>query len=373
VFKLPERKILLNPGPLTTSDRVKLALVAADICPREKEFGDFVGGILHDLKRVIHGEESYEAILFGGSGTAAVEAVISSAASEKAAILILDNGAYGDRMHRIARVYYPASGIVHFKKSHTEPITHEDLDPILKANPSIRHVGLVHHETTTGMLNPAPAILKRIQKHGARIILDAMSSYGGIPIDLRHDAYDFVISSANKCLQGMPGASFVICRREALFETRDNTPKNLYLNLWQEYEHFKKNNQTRFTPPVQVIYALGEALKEFFEEGQTARHHRYIESWKTLTDGVKSLGFKLLLKEKYQSRLLTAIREPEDSHYSFDGMHDYLKERDITIYPGKTSEGSTFRIANIGAIDRRDMLRVIDVLRQYLDDRDIHL
>ncbi|MCA9396264.1 MAG: 2-aminoethylphosphonate--pyruvate transaminase [Candidatus Omnitrophica bacterium] len=370
---MPKRQILLNPGPLTTSDRVKQSLIVEDICPREKEFGILCAGLTKSLKEVVCAGDDYEAVLFSGSGTAGVEAAISSVVADDEAILIADNGAYGSRMYEIACAYYRPDQVFRLKLPHTGRVSAEDVGEFLQKHPNIRYVALVHHETTTGMLNPAEEILKTVHRFKAFLILDVMSSFAGIPMDFRTSPYDLVISSSNKCLQGMPGLSFVLCNKDQIRKSAQLKPRGLYLNLRKQFDFFERTLQMQFTPPVQICYALRAALDEFFAEGMTARHERYRKSWMVLTEGLKNMGFKLLLPDEYQSGLLTAVKEPDDPGYSFESMHDYLKQRAITVYPGKTGEADTFRIANIGDIDERDIRFFLSALKDYLTDRSIRL
>ncbi len=373
LFQPPKRKILLNPGPLTTTDSVKRALIVSDICPREEEFGRLILSISQDLKRVVHAGDDYESVLFSGSGTAAVESVLSSVVADNEAILVLDNGAYGQRMLEICSIHYRPDQVFHLKASHTKVINPSIVETLLKAHPNISYVAVVHHETTTGLVNPIDDILKLTKKYKAAIVVDAMSSFGGIPINVTNNPYDFLISSSNKCLQGMPGLSFVVFKGEYAQKARMLKPKSLYLDLWKQYDFFNKYHQMQFTPPTQVCFALKQALKEYFEEGEAARYSRYEQSWKVLVRGIQDLGLKLFLPMQLQSKLLTAIKIPEAAQYSFDGMHDYLQDRDITIYPGKTSEADTFRVANIGAIDHNDITIFLDHLKNYLKFEDSQL
>ena len=365
-----KRNILLNPGPLTTTDTVKAAMVVPDICPREKSFGELVESLQRDLVRVVRGESRYETVLFGSSGTGALEAVISSVVPNGKKILIVQNGAYGERMTAIARTYYPADDVIVYSIPHGAFPDTAQIGSILESRRDIAYVAVVHHETTTGMLNPARAILSAAHRSGAGVILDAMSSFGAIPIDTRRDDYDFIVSCANKCLQGMPGVSFILCRRDKL--AHDGAPsRSFYFDLWSEYDYFRRYRQTRFTPPVQVLYALKKALEEYFEEGPENRYRRYVESWETLVNGLRDMNLRLLLPLEHQSKLLTSVYEPEHRNFSFESLHDYLFERGITIYPGKTGALKTFRIANIGAIDKEDIRYFLQELKAYLVARGI--
>jgi len=362
-----KRSILLNPGPLTTTEAVKQALVVEDICPREEAFCDLLRGVREDLVRVAGGRGHYEAVPFGASGTGAVEACLSSVLPEKGKILIVNNGSYGERMRQIAEIYYPQGRVVEYALSHTEMPDPARVESLLRSDKEIGHVAFVHHETTTGMLNPAAEILRAARRHGSRVIVDAMSSFGGIPIDLKADDYDYLIFSSNKCLQGMPGVSFVVCRKTHLEELRRHPRRNLYLNLANQNDFLARTGQMPFTPPVQVIYALRRALDELFAETVKKRYLRYSRSWEVLTAGLEALGLKMLLPKKRQSRLLVAVLEPAGHpRYSFRAMHDYLLGRGITIYPGKGQRSDTFRISTMGDIDEKDIRFFLGELKAFL-------
>ncbi len=360
-----KRNILLNPGPATTTDSVKQALCVPDICPREEEFCEVVNEVRQGLRSIAHGDQSYVSVPFAASGTGAVEACLSSVLKEGEKILIHSNGAYGLRMEEIASTYYGQKAVV----SSEEPFGNfpdlNRLESYLKKDPSIRYLAFVHHETTTGMLNPAKQFLEVAQKYGVRVIVDAMSSFAGIPMDLRDTPFDFVISSANKCLEAMAGISFVLCKKEALEKLAQIPPRNVYLNLYRQWESLEKTGQMQFTPPVQVFYALRQAIKELAVETVERRYKRYTGSWDVLQKGLQELNLVPLLPLEHQSKLLTAIREPAE--FNFKEMHDVLYKKGFTIYPGKIPSNRTFRIANIGAITSRDMEAFVAELRHYLN------
>jgi 2-aminoethylphosphonate-pyruvate transaminase len=371
--KAVKRNILLNPGPATTTESVKYAQVVPDICPREKEFNTLMDDIRTKLVRVVHGGDRYTAIPFASSGTGAVEACISSILSNDKKILIIDNGAYGKRMIEIAQRFYKPDQIIAYQIPWGDYPDVNAIKGMVRNDGDVGVVAVVHHETTTGMLNPIEEINKIAHHYGADVVVDTISSYAGVPIDLREDDYDYITSSANKCIQGMAGISFVICKRENLLKTKNIKPRNYYFNLWQQFRFFEENKQMQFTPPVQTAYALNRALDEFFEETGERRFKRYRDSWKTLIRGLEDLNFKFLVPQKYQSGLLTAVIDPEDTRYDFDEMHDYLLERGFTIYPGKGAKKDTFRIANIGAINQEDISRFLKILKEYLTSRNIRI
>jgi 2-aminoethylphosphonate-pyruvate transaminase len=358
------REILLNPGPATTSDSVKYAQVCADICPREKEFGDIMKWICRELTSLAANPSEYETVIFGGSGTAADEVMISSCVPENGHILIVDNGSYGERLAKIASVYKINHTV--FKSSTYERIDISALENEFKTG-KYTHLGIVYHETTTGLLNPLDIICPLAKKYNIVTIVDAVSIYAGMPMDLSKLGIDFMASTSNKNIQGMAGVGFVICKMSELEKTKNIPMRNYYLNLYDQYAHFTKTGQTRFTPPVQSLYALRQAILETKQETVEKRWERYTECWRILVDAVKKFNLKMLVKEEDQSHLITAIFDPETPKYSFESLHDLARKHGFTIYPGKLGNINTFRIANIGDIKPHEMERFTEVLKDYLD------
>jgi len=358
------REVLLNPGPATTTDSVKYAQICADICPREAEFGDVMEWISTELSGFVGGAEKVETIMFGGSGTAADEVMISSCIPDNGKLLVVDNGAYGARFAKIASVYklnfdvYTSSGYL--------PLDCDAVKNRLMTG-KYTHFAIVYHETTTGLLNPVPQLCRFCQMHGIVTIVDAVSAFAAIPIDMEADGIDFMASTSNKNIQGMAGVAFVFARKEALKRIKAYPMRNYYLNLWDQYQYFKKNHQTRFTPPVQALYALRQAIIETKIETIELRYKRYCECWNELQKAVTSLGLTMLVPVCAQSKLITAIIEPDSSNYSFDALHDFAREHFFTIYPGKLSEANTFRIANIGDIQPNEMKQFTTVLTAYME------
>ncbi len=352
--------ILLNPGPANTSDTVKRAQVCEDICPREKVFGDLVGSIAKRVARIVDAKDEHVAVLFGGSGTAGVEAAIASAVPSNGKLLVIDNGAYGTRMVEIAAAY----GIPHESLDFGVGgwIDGAAVDAKLKGG-GFTTLAIVHHETTTGMLNPVGEIGAIAQRHGVEVIVDAMSSYAGIPMSMADLHADFLVSSSNKCIQGMAGLSFVIGKRARVESMRAIPGRSYYFQVGEQHRFFQKSNQMRFTPPVQALYALDQALVELDAEGGVpARHRRYMACFEVLDGGMRRLGFERLLPENQLSRILTAYIEPKDPKYDYDRMHDILFAKGFTIYPGKGAKKATFRLANMGHITPDDMARFITAM-----------
>lgn len=360
-----KRNILLNPGPATTTDSVKYSQVVPDICPREEEFGMVMEFISKELTDIAANNEEYTTVLFGGSGTAAVESMISSA-SDDGTLLIINNGAYGKRICEIADIY--GLNYLEYKSSISEEIDLNELESVIKERNKISRVtnmALIHHETTTGILNDVESIGKICLKYNINLMVDAMSSFAGIPIDMKKMNIKFLASSSNKCIQGMAGVSFVISERNALYESKNIKPRNLYLNLYKQYEYFKNNYQMRFTPPVQILYALKQAIIEAKEETIEKRNERYRKCCEILWTGLDEIGLERLVDDKNSSMLLTTIIEPDSHKYNFEELHKFLFDNGITIYPGKISSKNTFRIANIGEIYPEDMVNVILKLKEY--------
>ena len=373
VSKDVERKVLLNPGPATTSVRVKESMIVEDICPREKEFGRLLKNVGEKAKRVVHAGKNYECVLLGGSGTAAIESCLTSCVDADDGILIVENGAYGERMREICEVFHIRSKSIKFDWD--GEIELEKVDQFLDEHAAqFRVLAFVHHETTSGILNPLSSLLSLAKKHHLVSLVDAMSSYAGLPIDLEKDAADYLVSSSNKCVQGMAGVGIIIARLSELEAIKNFQPRSFYFNLYKNFFSQKEKEQFLFTPPVQVLYGLDAALDEFFEEGGVAaRSERYTKLYEVMYAGMCDLGFKPLLEEKNHSKILTTFFEPEDSRYQFDDMHDFLYERGFTIYPGKHGEQKTFRISNIGQLKVEDLQQFLGSVNDYLKDRGVKL
>jgi 2-aminoethylphosphonate-pyruvate transaminase len=365
MIKIPaiKRNILLNPGPATTTDTVKLAQLVPDICPREKDFGDLMQKISTELTSFVANHDEYATVLFGGSGTAAVESVICSVVPESKTILIVNNGSYGKRMCEMAEAH--SIDFYEFKSSEIAPIDIKLLEDCIKKDHSrFSHLAVVHNETTTGLLNDISALGDLAKKYNLEFIVDAMSSYGAIPIDMNFSSIKYLIASSNKNLQGMAGIGFVVANRKSIYQLKDVKGKGYYLDLYSQFNYFQKQHQMRFTPPVQVAYALYQAILETKNEGIANRYKRYSHSWKVLIKGLNELGLSYLVDDEFHSRIITAIVLPKS--IEFNSMHSYFKAKGITIYPGKIEHHESFRIANIGAIDHQDVELFIKHLKKFL-------
>jgi 2-aminoethylphosphonate aminotransferase len=359
-----KRNILLTPGPATTTDDVKFAQVIPDICPREKDFGHLMESVAEELTRLVAEPEHYATVLFGGSGTAAVESILSSVVGNDA-VIIINNGAYGKRMCEISNAY--ALDFHEFKSSSHAAIDLEELETLLKGFSGKKtYLAVVHHETTTGLLNNIASIGELCKRHQIDLIVDAISSFAALPIEMQEMNISYLAASSNKNVQGMPGISFVIADKRKLESVREQKPRNYYLNLYAQHVYFSETRQMRFTPPVQTFFALQQAIAELKQEGIDKRYARYAQSWETLIRGIERLGLKHIVPVEHHSKLVTSIMEPECETYDFHAMHDYLYERGFTIYPGKIEELPTFRVANIGDITYKEIEEFLKLLEEYL-------
>lgn len=365
ITKTIKRNILLNPGPATTTDTVKSALLVEDVCPRENEFGNVMGEVRRGLLRVVKAENTHECVLFTSSGTGGVEACLSSIVPQDKKILVIDNGAYGKRMFEICQAFGVQVELLQFPWG--QPVDLDLLEEKILDTNDLHALAFVHHETTVGLLNPTAPICSIAKKYNLVTVLDAMSSFAGMAIDANEEQIDFLVSSSNKCIQAMPGISFVIAKKEALHATQHIKGRNYYFNLYNNFKSQEFTNQSLFTPAVQVVYSLKAAIDEFFQKGPEARYQRYEDNYFTLAKGVKELGLEFLVAEEHHAKLLTAIVEPDHANYSFERMHDYFYERGITIYPGKGGNKNAFRIAVIGEIDHTDISCFLTELKNYLN------
>jgi 2-aminoethylphosphonate aminotransferase len=364
-MKQVKRNILLNPGPATTTDTVKNAMVVADICPRELEFGELTLSVRNDLIRAAYGEKNHTCVMLTSSGTGGVEACLTSVIPHDKKVLILNNGSYGERMQKICDAY--SISHIDYNQEWGFALDLTAVEDLLKKHKNeISHLAFIHHETTVGILNPLSEISKLCKGYNVEIIVDAMSSFAGMMIDVEKDNIHYLVSSSNKCIQGMAGISFVIANKQSLMKTREIKARNFYFNLLENHLYLEKNKQFLFTPPVQTLYALRQAVTEYFEEGPENRFNRYAELYEIMKKKVIELGFKFLVEEKHHAKLLTAIMDPSTTAYSFNEMHDYLFERGFTIYPGKVGNKNTFRLSNIGAIYPEDMKDFLKVFEEYL-------
>ena len=361
-----KRNVLLNPGPATTTDTVKMAQIVPDICPREKEFADRMAQFRKDILGVVHADPNeYTSVLFCGSGTICIDVCANSLLPEGRKMLIVDNGAYSSRAAEVCRCY----GLPHIdlKSSVYDIPDIKTIEEALEADPDIAVVYCCHHETGTGVLNPIREIGAAAHRHGAILIADTTSSLGMIPIDVKRDNIDFCMASAQKGIMAMTGLSFVIGKTAEVVKSKDYLVRSFYCNLYQQYAGFEKNGEMRFTPPVQTVYAALQGLKEYYEEGETPKYERHLRVNKAIHEGLAKLGLKEAIRPEIQSGLVVSVLYPEDPRWDFGKVHDYCYERGFTIYPGKISTSDTFRLCSLGAIDENDIKDFFAVFTEALD------
>lgn len=355
--------LLLTPGPLTTTETVKNAMMS-DWCTWDKDYNE---GVVEVIRKELVGiassrPEEYTAVLMQGSGTFCVEATLGSTVRPDDHLLVAANGAYGKRMGVIAEYYKLNCHVMKFDE--TEAVDPSAIDAYLTEHKEVTHVSVVHCETTTGVLNPLEEIAAVVKRHGKTLIVDAMSSFGGVPVDMASLGIDFLISSANKCIQGVPGFGFIIARR-SLLEQCKGVARSLSLDIYDQWETMEKGHgKWRFTSPTHVVRAFMQALTELKAEGGVAaRHARYCENHRVLVEGMRSLGYKTLLPDEWQSPIITSFYYPSAS-FDFQSFYQQLKAKGFVIYPGKISQADTFRIGNIGDVHPDDFRRLVDAIRE---------
>ncbi|MBI3880706.1 MAG: 2-aminoethylphosphonate--pyruvate transaminase [Verrucomicrobia bacterium] len=363
-------KLLFTPGPLTTSLTVKQAMLR-DLGSRDEEFIAMVRSIRERLLAVagVSQTDGFEAIPMQGSGTFGVESVISSVIPADGKLLALVNGAYGERIVQMAmRLKIP---VVPMRCAENE--TH-DLDALrhaLKADGRITHVVVVHCETTTGVLNPIAAIGRIVSKAGRSFIVDAMSSFGAIPAEMKTAGVDFLISSANKCIEGVPGFAIVIAGRAALLTSRGSA-RSLSLDLLAQWEGLEKTGQFRYTPPTHALLAFDQALKELDAEGGVAgRAKRYQANHTVIARGMAELGFRAYVPAEKQAPIITAFHYPAHAQFSFEDFYRRLSDKGFVIYPGKLTKVDCFRIGNIGRLYEKDMEALLVAIRGVLGEMNV--
>lgn len=360
-----KRNILLNPGPATTTDSVKLAQIVPDICPREKEFGSMMKQMREDLVRIVHGDlEKYTAVLFCGSGTINLDVCLNSLLPADKKVLLVNNGAYTARAAEICEYY----GLPHINLKF--PVDEQPelaiIEKTLKENPDISMVYTTHNETGTGILNPIKKIGQLAHDYNAIFVVDTTSTYAMRPINIEEDNIDFCMASAQKGIMSMTGLSYVIGNRSIIEASKDYPKRSYYCNLFLQYDFFEKTGEMHFTPPVQTIYATRQALDEYFEEGEEAKWARHTRVFEAIHAGLTKLGFKDMIRREIQAGLVVSVIYPDDPNWDFEKVHDYCYERGFTIYPGKVSNTPTFRLCALGAIDAPDIEDFFKVLEEAL-------
>jgi len=355
---------LLTPGPLTTSLTVKQAMLH-DYGSRDAAFIDLNARILERLVDIVGGRGTHVAVPLQGSGTFAVEAMIGNFVPADGKLLILVNGAYGERIAKICD-YYRRPYLVQASPEDV-PVDTAELDARLDADAAISHVAVVHCETTSGILNPLAEVAEIVARHGRRLLIDSMSAFGALPLDAREVAFDAVVASSNKCLEGAPGMGFCVARETALVEAEGNSP-SLVLDLYDQWRAMQKNRQWRFTPPTHVLLAFDQALAEFEAEGGVAgRGGRYRQNCDLLVSGMRELGFATLLPDELQAPIIVTFRMPANPEFDFAAFYDGLKQLGYVIYPGKLTVADSFRMGCIGRLGTQQIEGALAAVRRMLD------
>jgi len=357
--------LLLTPGPLTTGKRVKEVMVH-DWGSRDAAFLKINSEVLARLPEIVNGAGDYVTVPMQGSGTFAVEAMLTTFVPPDGHVLLLINGAYGHRAKKILDIARRKVS-VHETPEDTPPDL-AAVERLLKQDAAITHVFAVHCETTSGILNPIADIGALAQKYGKHFLLDSMSAFGALPLDAQALRVEAIAASSNKCIEGVPGLGFVIARRAALEQTAGNAT-TLVLDLHDQWRNFEKTGQYRFTPPIHVIVSFHQALTEFFAEGgQPGRGKRYAENCRVLIEGMRAFGFEPLLRDDLQAPIIVTFRMPADPNFKFQAFYDALKERGYVIYPGKLTVADSFRIGCIGRLYPDHMRGALAAIRDILDE-----
>lgn len=357
--------ILLTPGPLTTSAATKSAMLT-DWGSWDGAFNSLTASVCLDLVAIVNAQSEHVCVPLQGSGTFAVEAALGTLVPKNGKVLVPDNGSYCKRIVRI--LGYLGREAVVLAHGEQEPADPARIDAALAADPAITHVAQVHCETGTGILNPLPQIAKIVANHGRGLVIDAMSSYGAIPIDARTIRFDALIAASGKCLEGVPGMGFVIARRGVLERSGGNT-NSLAMDLLDQWQYMQKTGQWRFTPPTHVVAALRAAIDQYHAQGgPPARLARYTENCNVLVSGMRALGFKTFLPDALQAPIIVTFHAPPDPNYDFKEFYARVRDRGFILYPGKLTAVETFRVGCIGAIGpdalRQAVAAIADTLRE---------
>jgi 2-aminoethylphosphonate-pyruvate transaminase len=362
--------ILLTPGPLTTAPETKAAMLS-DWGSWDAAFNALTAAVCRDLSAIVEAQAEHVCVPLQGSGTFAVEAALGSLVPRNGKVLVPDNGSYCKRMVRILKCLGREAVVLAHQE--WQPADPARIEAALVADPGITHVAQVHCETGTGILNPLADIAEVTAKHGRGLIIDAMSSFGAIPIDARRLRFDALISASGKCLEGVPGMGFVIARRTAL-EAGEGNSASLALDLLDQWRYMQKTGQWRFTPPTHVVAALRNALDRYQAQGGlAARQQRYTENCAALVSGMRALGFKTFLPDALQAPIIVTFHSPADPAYDFAGFYRRVRDRGFILYPGKLTAVETFRVGCIGAIGADTLRRAVAAISGALNEMGVRM
>ena len=355
--------ILLTPGPLTTTLTTKAAMLR-DWGSWDASFNAVTARVRQRLTAIVNGGETHVCVPMQGSGTFSVEGAVNTLVPRDGHVLVLINGAYGKRLARLTEMMGRRLSI--FETADDVQTTGADVARLLDADASITHVGLIHCETSTGILNPLPEIADVVAKRGRSLIVDAMSSFGAIPIDAKKIPFDALIAASGKCIEGPPGMGFVFVRKTVLEQCAGRST-SLALDLYDQWIYMERTTQWRYTPPTHVVAAVDAALEQYIAAGgQPARYRRYAANCETLISGMTEMGFKVFLDARIQAPIIVTFHAPADPKYAFKPFYDEVRNRGFILYPGKLTELETFRVGCIGAIGPEEMRQAVNAVRDSL-------
>jgi 2-aminoethylphosphonate-pyruvate transaminase len=361
-------RILLTPGPLTTTLRTKLAMLR-DWGSWDADFNAITARLRGRLLDIVHGQDTHVVVPLQGSGTFSVEAAVATVTPRDAHLLVPDNGAYCKRAAKLSQMM--GRRVSTMAMPEDRPITAAEIAARLDADASISHVILIHCETGTGVENPLAEIAALCERRGKGLIVDAMSSFAALPIDARALRFDALVAASGKCLEGVPGMGFVFLRK-AVLDTCAGNSHSLAMDLHDQHVYMEKTGQWRFTPPTHVVAALDEAVTQFVEEGgQPARLARYRRNCATLVDGMARLGFKTFLAPAVQAPIIVTFHAPAHANYEFKRFYEGAKARGFILYPGKLTQIETFRVGCIGAIGPNEMRQAVEAVADTLAEMGI--
>jgi len=358
-------KKLLTPGPLTTSYSTKKAMLH-DWGSRDQQFIDLNQSIRDSLVKLIEGKNTYQCVPMQGSGTFAVESMISSLTTKGSNILILINGAYGQRMKKMCD--YLNRNTIEYEVPEHETHNLNKLEEIIDQNKKLTHVFAVYCETTSGILNPINEIANLVENKKLSLFIDAMSAFGALPLSSKNITFDAVAASSNKCLEGVPGVGFILVKNNVIENAKGNS-HSLSLDLYDQWQAMEKNKQWRFTPPTHVLAAFSQAIKEHDKEGGVdGRYKRYKKNCQIICNGMKELGFEQLLPDELQAPIIITFKQPKDSNFNFEKFYNALSEKDFLIYPGKLTVAETFRVGCIGNLNENDMKETVLAINEVVNE-----
>src|SRR5665213_2185287 len=363
---LPSRDpILLTPGPLTTSLATRTAMLR-DWGSGDESFNAVTASVRSRLGSIVNARDTHVCVPLQGSGTFSVEAAVNTLVPRDGHLLVLINGAYGKRLARLAQMM--GRRVTQFETAEDVPTTAADVDALLTRDASITHVGLIHCETSTGIEHPLADIASAVASHGRALIIDAMSSFGALPIDAQAIPFDALIAASGKCVEGPPGMGFVFVKKSVL-ERAEGRSSSLSMDLYDQWAYMEKTTQWRFTPPTHVLVALDAALAQYVAEGgQPARLARYRANCDTLLAGLDELGLAAFLPPAIQAPIIVTVHAPDDPRFAFKDFYARVRDKGFVLYPGKLTQVETFRVGCIGAIGPDEMRSAVHAMGDALDE-----